>query len=557
MTIIDIFLLCGQDVFVDGGRSNLFSKVKFETALAVPVFSGKSNTPAFVFCCYSFVPSGSVPFVLKFVQQALRLLWHGLDKVRPHKSIGEDLWRDVEPADLGEMAADVEMQQHFIIKKRPHASIEATPSTQDPTDAALAMGFKTLGAPSGPNAVRSIYTGQQSSPPSGPVEAPPDDEESRGWPMQIHHVQNIQTHIQQAVQSVGDMKPMHQHVSTNEQGSKRAHIFIERLDSPVEFDVSKSNRQTPAPAPKDSSSSQSVSPASHPLARPLPLPNSLLRQSSTSPSLPPQNMQTQQGQQSSNHQRNISFQQLPQAPVFVYTQQQQQQGQSPQVVYAQQQTSTFVQQHPQAHSGQPVIYVQQQSPILQSPPIVYAQQQQHTMSYVQEQQQPQTMVYAQQPQPVAYGQQQQQPQVVLVHQSQPIQSQQQDYGGQGQAGGEPAYEMYNMQQQQSTGESVGEYHQTTYSTQAQETNAPSSVSTTSYSTDTVKSTGFLYAPQNRAEGGNQVSMNGQNGAPNFNAAYCVPVGTQDNPTMANGNGNAKVSADWDMLLSLLLLLVSQ
>ena len=47
-------------------------------------------------------------------------MWSGLDQiVNPHESVGKKLWKDVGPADLGEMAADVEMQKAFIGKKRP------------------------------------------------------------------------------------------------------------------------------------------------------------------------------------------------------------------------------------------------------------------------------------------------------------------------------------------------------------------------------------------------------------------------------------------------------
>jgi len=69
------------------------------------------------------VRSECVPFVQKFVQQALRSLWFGLESLQPHKSIGRDLWNDVAPADLGEMAADLEMQKAFYQKKRPYAAI--------------------------------------------------------------------------------------------------------------------------------------------------------------------------------------------------------------------------------------------------------------------------------------------------------------------------------------------------------------------------------------------------------------------------------------------------
>jgi hypothetical protein len=57
---------------------------------------------------------------MKFVQKAVQLLWRGLDLiVDPHESVGRELWKDVGPADLGEMAADVEMQKAFVGMKRP------------------------------------------------------------------------------------------------------------------------------------------------------------------------------------------------------------------------------------------------------------------------------------------------------------------------------------------------------------------------------------------------------------------------------------------------------
>jgi hypothetical protein len=167
------------------------------------------------------VRTGSVPFVLKFVQQALRLLWSGLDKVQPHESVGEDIWRDVAPADLGEMAADVEMQQHFIIKKRPIAAITEEPySSQDDVGDALAAQIEALESPSGTHSVRSIYTGAASSSDYG--------EEILPSPIQPIHYQtfeSVQNHIQDAIKSVADMQPVHQHVATNATGSKRAHVF--------------------------------------------------------------------------------------------------------------------------------------------------------------------------------------------------------------------------------------------------------------------------------------------------------------------------------------------
>lgn len=112
---------------MDSARAPAFEKAKFKTALAVPIFSSGAVSPACVLCCYSLVRAEAVPTVLRFVQQALRLLWTGLDNVEPHQSIGKDRWKDVAPADLGEMAADVEMQQAFLRKKRPHNFISLSP----------------------------------------------------------------------------------------------------------------------------------------------------------------------------------------------------------------------------------------------------------------------------------------------------------------------------------------------------------------------------------------------------------------------------------------------
>ena len=112
----------------------MFERANIMTAFAVPIVSGKRATPVGVVCCYSMIQSGSVPFVLRFVQQALHLLWSGLDKVEPHESVGHGVWQDVGPADLGEMAADVEMQQHFYSKKRPHHTISSYEQEEEASD---------------------------------------------------------------------------------------------------------------------------------------------------------------------------------------------------------------------------------------------------------------------------------------------------------------------------------------------------------------------------------------------------------------------------------------
>ena len=82
---------------------------------------------------------------IKFVQQVL-----------PQSSVGKNLWRSSAPADLGETAADVEIQQHFMITKRAHAAIEVPPALQHGEEFALTSGFQFISTPSGVQPVRSI-----------------------------------------------------------------------------------------------------------------------------------------------------------------------------------------------------------------------------------------------------------------------------------------------------------------------------------------------------------------------------------------------------------------
>ena len=115
-----------KDLIYDNSRKATFDNCEIETAFAVPIYSAGDSCPSCVLSCYSLLPVESVPFVLNFVQKAVRLLWSGLDQVvNPHESVGKELWKDVGPADLGEMAADVEMQKAFIGKKRPHSDISS------------------------------------------------------------------------------------------------------------------------------------------------------------------------------------------------------------------------------------------------------------------------------------------------------------------------------------------------------------------------------------------------------------------------------------------------
>ena len=111
------------DITVDSARREAFAIANIKTTFAIPIFSSGSSAPSCVLSFYSLVRSDSVQFVLKFVQQALRSLWFGLDCLEPHQSIGRELWKEVAPADLGEMAADLEMQKAFYQKKRPFDAI--------------------------------------------------------------------------------------------------------------------------------------------------------------------------------------------------------------------------------------------------------------------------------------------------------------------------------------------------------------------------------------------------------------------------------------------------
>lgn len=258
-----------RDVFVDSGRSELFDRVNIETVLAVPVFSGKSTTPSIIFSCYSLVRSGTVPFVLKFVQQAMRLLWSGLDKVQPHASVGDQIWKDLEPADLGEMAADVEMQQLFMEKKRPHHAISDIEGTERNTDPSLADQFENMDTPSGVPTVRSIYTGSSSSPDfasTSPPSVPQVSDEVSHF--QYQTFENIQGHIQDAIRSIGEMRPVHQHIATNDQGSKRAHVFMPVASQQQYYE--------------ETNLSKDVGPSSLPLPRPLLPPHQVLANPNTS-----------------------------------------------------------------------------------------------------------------------------------------------------------------------------------------------------------------------------------------------------------------------------------
>jgi hypothetical protein len=65
------------------------------------------------------VRADSSPVVLKFLQQAIRLVWEGLEKIVSASNCSDALvWNDIHPSDLGEMAADREMQDSFFSRKK-------------------------------------------------------------------------------------------------------------------------------------------------------------------------------------------------------------------------------------------------------------------------------------------------------------------------------------------------------------------------------------------------------------------------------------------------------
>ena len=201
------------EIFVDPGRAAAFDSCKIRTVLAVPVFSGKQVLPACVVSCYSLVRSGSVPFVLKFVQQALRLLWEGLDKVQPHQSV-ESNWRAVAPADLGEMAADLEMQQHFMTRKRPRgesfavaaaAAVAAPPPDNDPQTTELASQFQTIRLPSG----ETVTIPMQLSDTAVNDPQPPQQQSQPTF-----NAAELQQHVYEAVRSVASAVPFDDHAAT-------------------------------------------------------------------------------------------------------------------------------------------------------------------------------------------------------------------------------------------------------------------------------------------------------------------------------------------------------
>jgi len=110
-------------IFVDSKRAHAFHQARIETVLSVPILTNGSAC-AGVLNCYSQINTESNVHVLTFVQQALKLLYHGLDTMVPHTSIEPSAWKDVAPIDIGKMAANEDMQLEFS-RKRPIEEVVA------------------------------------------------------------------------------------------------------------------------------------------------------------------------------------------------------------------------------------------------------------------------------------------------------------------------------------------------------------------------------------------------------------------------------------------------
>jgi hypothetical protein len=229
-----------SNVFVDPGRSFAFGRAKIQTVLAIPVFTGKDVRPSCVVAFYSLVRSGSVPFVLKFVQQALRLLWDGLEKVKPHESIDENIWQQIEAADLGEMAADIEMQQSFLSKKRRH---ELTSGNVANTTPEISFDDRQT------NSLASNL--QQISLPSGETITVPLQLEANYKPLSNYINSVVETSLQEAQRDEYDwvVPVVHLAKVSNPDGSKRAHVIVGQIPTVTNTTQPMSPLRLPSPLP--------------------------------------------------------------------------------------------------------------------------------------------------------------------------------------------------------------------------------------------------------------------------------------------------------------------
>lgn len=90
----------------DSGRAGILQSVNVNTVLAIPIV----NTN-FIICFYSRDEVECLPFALRFVQQAVKLVWND---VKPNTNGVQDaIWKDVTFSNLGEIAGDFDTQQNF------------------------------------------------------------------------------------------------------------------------------------------------------------------------------------------------------------------------------------------------------------------------------------------------------------------------------------------------------------------------------------------------------------------------------------------------------------
>jgi hypothetical protein len=63
-----------KESIYDNSWKHALKICKIEMAFAVPNFSASDASPSCILCCYSLLLAESTPFVLTFVQKAIRLL---------------------------------------------------------------------------------------------------------------------------------------------------------------------------------------------------------------------------------------------------------------------------------------------------------------------------------------------------------------------------------------------------------------------------------------------------------------------------------------------------
>jgi hypothetical protein len=363
-----------REVIVDSERSGIFDNASIRTALAIPIFSDQSEVPACVVCYYSILRTDAVPVVLRFLQQALRLLWDGLEKIEPHESVGKELWREVAPADLGEMAADLEMQQEFLRKKRPREMMSPTEKphrleTSRDRSSSLSLQLQSLNLPNQnvPFQSQIVWTEERTVSATAVAEPPIADGTVR-TPTQNQQTPVPSTSVpiqqQDSVRYVETTIPWNtnQHVSTNAEGSKRAHIGGHVYSNPPQMIA-------PAPQPQPITAQAEYETN-----------NMQFQQTMVMQGGQVQMQPVMQPQQTSQP----SYQPTPQQS----TSYQQQQPPS----YQQQQSASYQQQQPASHQDQLQNFSyqgQQQS--------VSYQSQQQPISFLDQQQ----TIYVQQPQPLA------------------------------------------------------------------------------------------------------------------------------------------------------------